>query len=142
MQNIKDKLKSIAQTNNGDSSIGKKIEMMSANFKSMPTIIARDLRVEGEINGNGVLEVEGHIKGIVKSPSVIVREEGVVEGEIYGESINIKGEFNGTIKARHINVSSKAKITGTIEYESLTVEDGASIDGKFIQSSKQTSPKK
>ncbi len=132
--NLKAKVISIAQHQNNssnDNSLAKKLEVMSSNFKSTPTIISRDLKVDGEITSLGVIEIEGTIHGTIKGNSVILREESFVEGAIIAESLNIKGRFEGTIQAQNISISSKAKVTGNIEYASLSVEDGAYIDGQF-----------
>jgi len=114
-----------------DTSISKKIEAISSNFKSTPTILARDLTIEGEITSAGIIEIEGSINGTIKGNSVILRESSFVQGTIIAESLNIRGNFDGTINARNISISSKGNVTGTIEYESLSVEDGACIDGQF-----------
>jgi len=128
---LKSKVVSITQNSSNDNSITKKLEVISSNFKTTPTIIARDLKVEGQINSKGLIEIEGMIKGTLNGNSVILREEGVVEGTIIAESLSLRGTFNGNIKAKNINIASKANITGEIEYESLSVEDGACIDGQF-----------
>ncbi len=129
---LKAKFASITQNaSSSENSISKKFELISANFKSTPTIIARDLRIEGEVTSEGLIEIEGVIKGVLKGNSVILREEGFVEGTIIAESLSIRGKFDGVIKAKNLSVTSKAKISGEIEYELLSVEDGASIDGQF-----------
>lgn len=131
--NLKSKVVSIVSQANSsnDNSITKRLEVISSNFKSTPTIIARDLKIEGEIHSAGLIEIEGNIKGTIHGNSVILREEGFVQGTIFAESLSIRGKFEGTIKAKNISVSCKAKIQGDIEYESLCVEDGACIDGQF-----------
>ena len=130
--NIKSKVISMTSAgSNNDNSIGKRFEVISSNFKSTPTILARDLKIEGTVMSSGLIEIEGNIKGTIKGNSVILREEGVFEGEIFAESFNIRGKFDGIIRAKNINISSKARVTGTIEYDSLSVEDGACIDGQF-----------
>ncbi len=120
-------------SNSNDGSIGKKLESISSNFKSTPTIIARDLKIEGTIVGTGIIEIEGTIKGTINGNSVILREDGVIEGEVMAESLSLRGRFNGTIRAKNISITSKARVTGLIEYGSLSVEDGAFIDGQFKQ---------
>lgn len=129
--NIKSKVVVSQTGSSNDNSISKRLEVMSANFKSTPTIIARDLKIEGEITSAGLIEIEGVIKGSIKGNSVILREEGYVEGTIIAESLSIRGKFDGTIRAQNISITSKAKVIGNIEYGSLSVEDGASIDGQF-----------
>lgn len=128
---LKSKIISIAQSSNHDNSIAKKLEVISAGFKSTPTIIARDLKIDGELISNGMVEIEGNIKGTIKGNSVILREEGYVEGVIMAESVSLRGTFEGTIRAKNISISSKAKVHGEIEYGSLSVEDGACVDGQF-----------
>ena len=132
LNTIKSFINSLRSGSNSDS-FGKTIEQMTASFKSMPSIIAKDTKIEGKIYSSGVVEIEGEINGYINSNSIVIREDGIVGGEISADSINIRGNFNGTVKARNINVFSKAKITGTMEYQSLSVEDGASIDGQFKQ---------
>ena len=130
--NLKSKIIAIAQnSSSGDGSITKKLEMMSSNFKSTPTILARDLKIEGELFSAGLIEIEGSVKGTLRVNSAIIREEGHVEGTIIAESLSIRGRFEGNIKAKNISITSKAKVNGVIEYDSLSVEDGASIDGQF-----------
>ena len=128
--NLKSKLNAAAQSDN-ESSITRKLEALSSNFKTTPTIIARDLTIEGNLNSSGIIEIEGNVKGVINGNSVILREECFVEGSIIAELLNIRGRFEGSIKAKNINVANKARIHGEIEYESLVVEDGASVDGQF-----------
>ena len=134
LSNLKAKFSSLAQeVSTNENAINRKIEIISANLKSMPSIVARDLKIEGNLNSEGLVEVEGHIKGIVNCAHLIIREEGFVEGKIIAESLSIRGKFDGEISAKNINISAKADIKGVIEYEFLCVEDGASIDGQFKQ---------
>ncbi len=99
--------------------------------KSAPTILADDLKIEGEVTSTGLVEIEGYVNGAVKASNVTIRENGSIEGSIISENLNIKGKFNGTIHAKQINFFSKSEVSGNIEYEVLSVEDGASIDGQF-----------
>ena len=99
--------------------------------KSTPTILSKDLKVEGELLSSGTIEIEGYVNGTVKSNHLTIREDGCIEGNIAADHLIVKGKFNGSVKAKHISISSKAQVNGNIEYEILSVEDGASIDGQF-----------
>ncbi len=101
------------------------------NFKSVPTIVSKDLVVEGEVVSLGLIEIEGKIKGKLKGNSVVLREDGFIEGTLIAESATIRGRFEGNIHAQNIVISAKAVVFGNIEYCSLIVEDGASIDAQF-----------
>ncbi|MCE3255863.1 MAG: hypothetical protein K0R25_1357 [Rickettsiaceae bacterium] len=135
---VRSLIDSLKNGNHSDS-FGKTIEQMAVSLKSMPSIIAKDAKIKGEIYSSGMVEIEGEIEGHINSNSIIIREEGIVCGEIVADSINIRGSFNGNIQARNINVFSKARIVGNLEYQSLSVEDGASIDGQFKQLSTKRS---
>ena len=84
---IKDKKSNIK--NSKDSSIVKKFEIIG-NAKSTPTIIARDLAIEGDLTSSGLIEVEGGINGTIRGNSVILREDGLVNGTIIANNLNIR----------------------------------------------------
>ncbi len=102
-----------------------------SNYRTTPTILSQDLVIVGEITSSGIIEIEGRIKGTIKGNSVILRENGFIEGQIYAESLSLRGNFEGSVYAQNIDISSSAKISGDIEYQSLVVEDGACIDARF-----------
>ena len=129
--NLKAKIVPISNGTQKEKLITKKIEGMSSNLKSTPTILARDLKIEGDISSAGLVEIEGIINGTIIGNTVILREEGSIKGEITAESLSLRGSFEGKIKAKTVSISSKAKVVGEIEYESLSVEDGACVDGQF-----------
>lgn len=118
----------------------KKFEIIGS-AKSSPTIISRDLVIEGDLTSNGLIEVEGGINGTIRGNAVVLREESIVNGTIIANNLNIRGSFEGAIKAQNLSISAKAKILGNIEYHTLSVEDGASIDGQFKKIEKVASSK-
>ncbi len=134
--NLKSKFSDLVKNTSTSDSFTKSLNQISTNFKSTPTIIARDLTIEGDLVSANVVEIEGTIKGTIKGNAVVVHEEGIVEGEIVAESLSVRGKVSGNIRAKNINIASKARITGLIEYGLLSVEDGAFIDGQFKQLAK------
>ncbi len=128
--NLKPKEMQIEAFNDNDRK--KKYDIIAGkNLKTTPTIFSKDLRIEGDITSDGLVEIEGFVKGTIKGNFVIIRENGAVEGDLIAETLNIKGNFQGNIKAKNISISSKATINGVVEYGTLCVEDGACIDGSF-----------
>jgi cytoskeletal protein CcmA (bactofilin family) len=128
---FKDKLVSVMQGNLDSEPVANRVSAITVRLKSNPTILSQDVKFEGEISSAGVIEIEGHVKGVVKGNVVALREDGFIEGDVFAESFNIRGKFEGNIRSRSISISSKAKVIGRIEYETLFVEDGAYIDGQF-----------
>jgi hypothetical protein len=108
----------------------KKTEIIN-NFKSTPTIISPDLKIQGEIFSAGIIEIQGLISGTINGNIVILREDGVFHGTVFAENFSIRGKFEGIIKSKSVSILSKAKVRGEIHYDNLSVEDGANIDGNF-----------
>ncbi|MBM5782451.1 MAG: polymer-forming cytoskeletal protein [Pelagibacterales bacterium] len=115
------------KSSNQESAVKEKI----APRNSTPTIIASDMLIEGQVISQGLVEIEGKIKGSVRSHSVVLLEKGIIEGDVIAESFCVRGKFLGNIIAQNVNIASKANVVGTIEYGLLSVEDGAAIDAQF-----------
>ena len=126
-------LKSLSQSIKGENaeSFVKNVNSHKNTGKTTPSIIAKDVQIEGDIISGGIVEIEGKIKGQIAGNSVIIREDGVVFGDIKANTAHIRGIFNGNVKAENVNIFKKGKINGNIEYKCLSVEDGASIEGQF-----------
>lgn len=131
ISNIRTKTNRILKVvDNSNDNQQKKPEILS-NFKNTPTIISQEFRLVGEIFSGGVVEIQGVIDGTVNGNSIILREDGVINGTVIAENFSIRGKFDGKIKAKNVSIHSKALVRGDIEYSSLSVEDGANIDGNF-----------
>lgn len=100
------------------------------NKGEVPSIIAADLKIVGNLMCGGSIEIEGEIEGNVTCGSATVRRTGAVKGDVTADSIQVDGEINGLVKGKDIVLSESGKITGVIMYESLSVKDGAYIDGQ------------
>jgi cytoskeletal protein CcmA (bactofilin family) len=102
----------------------------SSNSGSIPSIIASDLRIVGNLMCSGSIEIEGEVEGNVTCGQVTVRRTGSVKGDVTADSIQVDGEINGLVKGRDIVLAESGRVTGVIMYESLSVKDGAYIDGQ------------
>lgn len=96
-----------------------------------PSVISADMFVLGNIASDGMMDLEGKIDGNVRCKEAIIREHGIVNGDVIADSIRIYGQVRGLVKAKYVTLYSTARIEGVIMHESLSVEDGANVDGKF-----------
>lgn len=96
----------------------------------VPSIIAADLRIVGNLICGGSIEIEGEVHGNVTCTAVTVRRTGGIKGDIVADIIQIDGEVNGLVKGKNISVSESGRVIGVIIYESLAVKDGAYIEGQ------------
>jgi cytoskeletal protein CcmA (bactofilin family) len=93
---------------------------------STPTLISKGCIVEGRIESDVFIRIDGHVKGDVFSgEGLIVGENGLIEGNVHAREVVIFGTVNGTVKADYIDIKSSGKILGELHTNSLKVEKGA-----------------
>lgn len=107
-----------------------------------PTNISADLKVVGDLNSSGDIQIKGTVEGDVRSRTVTVGEGAHVEGSLYGDSVKILGSVKGHIEATMVTVAKSAKILGDIVHENLSVEAGAFLEGqcRHLDSKKASEP--
>ena len=95
----------------------------------------------GEANFKGMLRVDGHLSGQVKSEggTLIVGNNGQVDADIEVAVATIHGSVNGDIIAsQRLELGRAAKVNGNIQTPSLVIEQGAVFEGscRMIQQQK------
>lgn len=102
------------------------------------TLVGADTRVEGNLYFSGGLRIDGAIRGNVTeqngTPStIIVSENGSIEGAVSAAKIVLNGKITGPVKAsQFIELQTKARIVGDLYYKSLEMHTGAVIEGKLV----------
>ena len=100
--------------------------------KENPSIISKSMNIVGNIQAeNGIVEIEGTVKGDINAHTITIREQGNVEGNLKTKVLNIKGTFVGKIISNKLNISDTAVIKGSAEYEFLSVDYGADMTCEF-----------
>lgn len=94
-----------------------------------PSIISANLRIVGNLETEGEIQVDGIVDGDVTVKALTVGANATVNGEIKADAVVVRGTVNGRIKARTVELATSAKVTGDIWHESLTVEAGAYLEG-------------
>ena len=112
----------------------------NTSLKSV-TLVGRNARIEGKIEFAGSLEIEGNIVGDISAADsakseVIVREHGVVEGQIQSPRVIVNGKVVGDIYASdQLFIAAKAVIEGSVHYRLIEMEKGAQISGNMLHRS-------
>ena len=94
-----------------------------------PSIVSANLRVTGDLESEGDIQIDGHVEGDVRSNSVTVGEHAVVCGAILSQTVRVAGTVKGQINGKVVELCRTAKVTGDIVHESLAIEAGAFIQG-------------
>ncbi len=95
------------------------------------SVIASDVRIEGSVHTDGVLEFDGRIAGDLSAQALVVGRAAVVEGNVSGGFVTLDGSVQGDVSATTLVVKPTAKVDGTLAYDTVTVDSGAEINGKF-----------
>ncbi|MDX1974581.1 MAG: polymer-forming cytoskeletal protein [Rickettsiales bacterium] len=107
-----------------------------AKRETIPSIMAQDVSVLGNIVSDGVLDFDGTIDGNIRCKALTVRGRASIKGEVIADTIHVYGKINGLVRARSVHLYATARIEGIIMHENLTIEDGAFIDGKLKRTDK------
>ncbi|TAE34256.1 MAG: polymer-forming cytoskeletal protein [Alphaproteobacteria bacterium] len=100
--------------------------------KISPTIIASDVRLLGNIIGEGVLDVDAQVEGNITASVVYIRVNGMITGDIVAQSeAHIFGSVHGVVRAQRVCIYPTAHIEGVVIHRTVMVEDGAYINAQF-----------
>ena len=94
-----------------------------------PSILSVDLRVVGDLNGDGELQIDGAVDGNIRAKSLLIGETAHIKGEIIADSLRVHGSGSGHIKARAVVLGATAYVVGDIFHEELAIETGAFLEG-------------
>lgn len=97
------------------------------------SVIGRDLMIIGQqilIVTQGVLQVDGDVRADLRGKEIVIGENGKVTGEVAAETVEVRGEVNGTIKGLTVALLPSARVDGDIHHQRLSIAEGAMFDGR------------
>ena len=97
----------------------------------VPSIISADLKIVGDLNSGGDLQIDGAVEGDITSRSLTIGESAVVRGVMVAETVHIYGSVIGEVRANSVILSKTARVEGDIIHQSLTMEAGADLIGRL-----------
>jgi cytoskeletal protein CcmA (bactofilin family) len=102
------------------------------------SIIASDMTVIGDLETEGVVRVEGRVRGTVRAGTqVLVASGAVIEGDLHAQEAVIAGQVSGAIHARErVELQASAMVAGDILTPRISIIEGARITGEVKMDSK------
>ena len=96
------------------------------------TIISSGLIIDGNLQSDGSLRLEGRIEGCVDSNSSIEIGPGAhITSDVAGKRVALAGSVAGNVDARErVDLLAGARLTGDVRAPRFTIADGANFRGK------------
>ncbi len=104
------------------------------NGNAVPTIIAENTMVKGNMNSTGILHVDGIIDGDVNCEELIIGVKGAITGTVKAQSMYLYGSLQGQAIADSLFIAQTARLVGDASHKTIAIEPGAYIEGRCIRS--------
>ncbi|WP_139905411.1 bactofilin family protein [Clostridium thermarum] len=104
----------------------------SKNIERIETLIGEQCNIVGNLNGGGLLKVDGSIDGdILWQDDVILGVFSIFNGNLTCKSAIVSGKVTGNIICEEtLIIESSGKVSGDITVKKLVVKEGGMLDGK------------
>lgn len=102
------------------------------------TLIAANTAVSGDVHFVNQLYINGHVTGNVTADvgsdaTVVVSEEGSVNGEIRVPNVVVNGSVEGNVYATNrMELAQNAEVKGNVYYKLIEMQLGAMVDGQLV----------
>ena len=108
-------------------------ELRRRKSDQMPfSIIAKDMAILGDLETEGVVRIEGRIRGTVRAASQVLIGQGAeLEGDLHTREAVIGGAVTGSIHAtERVELQATASVTGNIHTPRIAVMEGGKVSGE------------
>lgn len=107
--------------------------MATTTRQDEQTIIGSTITIDGEIDAEGPVMVQGRVVGKLRSADdVTVDEGGEVEAEVEAETVAVAGRLVGQVEARNrVEITAEGRVTGDLRAPRILIADGAQYKGNI-----------
>lgn len=97
------------------------------------SIIGAGMTIIGDVETDGVVKVEGRVKGSVRaSQQILLAPGGTVEGNLETKEAIIGGEVKGTVRAEdRVEIQASSVIQGDIITARIAILEGGQVNGEI-----------
>ena len=112
-----------------------------AHSDSQDAIIGKNIKLTGSIDSPDRVILNGQVTGNVSCTVLEIGIDGKLEGNVKAETVIIDGRLKGDVDATRLKLASSSFVNGEMRYQIIEVEEGAQLEGSFVQQ-KSASPAK
>jgi cytoskeletal protein CcmA (bactofilin family) len=101
-------------------------------------------RIEGTLELDGEVKLEGQIKGKVSGTGVVVIGENAnLQADVFAPSVIVHGVVRGQIHASdRLELHRTAKVKGMIQAARIRIDEGAAFEGECRMTGKESAEKR
>jgi cytoskeletal protein CcmA (bactofilin family) len=97
--------------------------------KPAPSMISSDLKITGNLETAGDIQIEGEIDGDVRAHLLTIGESATLRGEVVADDIVVNGRVVGRIRGLKVRLTSSARVEGDVIHKTIAIESGAHFEG-------------
>lgn len=97
------------------------------------SVIGADMRITGNIQSEGQVQVDGQLDGDITCHTLVVGESGRIAGEVVAQKVRFHGQMKGRITAESVVMAKSARMTGDLIHATLEIEAGAQLEGHILR---------
>jgi cytoskeletal protein CcmA (bactofilin family) len=97
--------------------------------QSEPSFISRECSIDGHVNCEGEIHIDGVVRGSVNAQTCVIEVAGVVHGEVSGDAVHVQGRVLGPIHGRNVYIYQGAHVEGEVLHDTISIENGAYLYG-------------
>ncbi len=106
----------------------------SATTSRNVAVIGRSIRIDGDLQGEEDLCIEGDVNGTIslQNNTLTIGSEGKVKADVYAKSVIVDGMMEGDLySSERVEVRRNATVNGNITAPRVSLEDGARFKGSM-----------
>ena len=122
-----------------DASVTGPTDLSPATSRGQAAVIGRSIRINGDLQGEEDLRIEGHVKGTIqlKDNTLTIGNEGNVKADIKAEYITVEGKVKGDISgSKSVVVMDSGNVNGNIFSPTVSLVEGSTFNGSIDMTGK------
>ncbi|MBN1567212.1 MAG: polymer-forming cytoskeletal protein [Acidobacteria bacterium] len=112
--------------------------MPGKDKEKLKSFLGTESELQGELRMQGILRLDGNVRGKIYADEVILSETADIKGEIAAKRIIVGGKMEGILRAAELlEISKKGRVQGEIFANKLQILEGGAFNGQIEMKSDQ-----
>jgi cytoskeletal protein CcmA (bactofilin family) len=101
--------------------------------RSAAAVLDRNTRIQGTLNSQGNVLVEGSFEGDMDArETILIEKEASAKGHFLAKDVIVSGSFDGEAVCQgQFRVTPSGSVTGQINTRVLVIEEGSTVNCRF-----------